>query len=165
MNRTAKELIERMGLTPLAEGGWFKLCGRSGVVLPEGAAGCGGVRDSCSYIYYLLPKDEISRWHRLNASEVWTWHAGGSLLMTLGGDETLPRAGETMALGSKPERGEQFSVMVPAGQWQTSRITEGDFVLVSCVVAPSYDDADCLLPEKPLSNEIYPEKGEVDHET
>lgn len=164
MSRTAKELIERLGLSPLAEGGWFKLCGRSGVDLPEGAAGCGGLRESCSYIYYLLPKNEISRWHRLKASEVWTWHAGGSLLMTQGGGGALPHAGGTMALGPGLERGERFSVMVPAGQWQTSRVTEGEFVLVSCVVAPSYDDADCQLPARPLPNEIYPPERGGDHE-
>lgn len=162
MNHSAREWIERLGLVPLAEGGWFKLRVRSGIALPEGAAGCGGERDSCSCIYYLLSKDEISRWHRLCASEVWTWHAGGSLLMTLGGDGELPQAGKTQTLGPRLERGEEFSALAPAGQWQTSYVEDGEFVLVSCVVSPAYDDADCLLPENPLPNEIHPQGGGKD---
>lgn len=81
--------------------------------------------------------------------------------MTLGGDGELPAAGKTMTIGPRIGRGEQFSVLVPAGQWQTTRVIDGDFALVSCVVAPSYDDADCLLPARPLPNEIYPRENEV----
>jgi predicted cupin superfamily sugar epimerase len=112
----------------------------------------------------LLRRNEISRWHRLKSSEVWTWHAGGSLLMTLGGSGTLPLAAETRALGSRLDQGEQFNLLVPPDQWQTTRVISGDFVLVSCVVAPAYEDADCLLPEKPLPNEIYPEECGADYE-
>ena len=35
------------------------------------------------YLLYAL-QGEISRWHRLLSSEVWAWHMGGSLEMTLG---------------------------------------------------------------------------------
>lgn len=164
MNWTAEELIKRLSLTPHPEGGWFRFCGRSGVA-PEETAGFKGRRDSCSYIYYLLRQNEISRWHRLASSEVWTWHAGGSLLMTLGGGRALPLAAGTQALGPQLELGEQFSLLAPAGQWQTTRVTWGDFVLVSCVVAPAYDDDDCLLPEKPLPNEIYAGNRGTDDET
>ncbi len=44
--------------------------------------------------------------------------------------------------------------MAPADQWQTTRVVDGDFVLVSCVVSPAFHEEDCLLPEQPLSNEI-----------
>jgi predicted cupin superfamily sugar epimerase len=164
MDLTAEALIERLSLEPHPEGGWFRFCGRSGAA-PEASAGLEGRRDSCSYIYYLLRRNEISRWHRLKSSEVWTWHAGGSLLMTLGGGGALPAAARMQAMGPRLELGEQFSLLAPAGQWQTTRVTRGDFVLVSCVVAPAYDDEDCLLPEKPLPNEIYPENGGIDDES
>ncbi|MPM78508.1 hypothetical protein SDC9_125519 [bioreactor metagenome] len=157
MSRTAEEFIALLGLAPHPEGGWFRFCGRSGAALPEG----GGLRDSCSHIYYLLRREEISRWHRLEPAEVWTWHAGGSLEMTLGGAGALPRAGRTLALGPRLELGEELSILAPPGQWQTTRVTQGEFALVSCVVAPAYDDADCLLPPEPLANEIYPGEGKT----
>ena len=96
-----------------------------------------------------------SRWHRLKAAEVWTWHQGGSLRMTLGGTGPTPEAGTTLALGPRLGAGEEFQILAPPDQWQTTRLVDGDFALVSCVVCPAFDDADCLLPPEPLPNEIY----------
>lgn len=149
----AQELIRLLSLQPHPEGGWFAFRESSGVSIP--VPGFSGKRDTCSYIYYLLQRGEISRWHRLLASEVWAWHQGGSLEMTLGGGGESPEAGPALSLGPRLERGEQFQVLAPAGQWQTTRVTDGDFVLVSCVVCPAYRDEDCLLPPHPLPNEIY----------
>ena len=136
MDRTARQLIDRLGLAPLpVEGGWFRSLWRSA----DGAA--------CSCIHYLLRAGEVSRWHRLSSDEVWTWHAGGSLEMTRGGDGPRPGAGRTVRLGPRP--GEDFAAAVPAGAWQTTRVADGAFALVSCVVAPAYRDEDCeFLPEE-----------------
>lgn len=156
MSYTAAQLIELLSLEPHPEGGWYAFRESSGHVLPaEALPGFSGERDTCSYIYYMLQKGEISRWHQLKATEVWTWHQGGSLEMTLGGTGTAPAAGPTLSLGPRLEAGEQFQIMAPPDQWQTTRVVDGDFVLVSCVVCPAFDDADCLLPPQPLSNEIY----------
>ena len=149
----AQELIRLLSLRPHPEGGWFAFRESSGVSIP--VPGFSGKRDTCSYIYYLLQRGEISRWHRLRAAEVWAWHQGGSLEMTLGGGGELPAAGPALSLGPRLDRGEQFQFLAPAGQWQTTRVTDGDFVLVSCVVCPAYQDEDCLLPPHPLPNEIY----------
>lgn len=152
MAYNAQDLIRLLSLTPHPEGGWFAFRESSGVPIP--VPGFPGERDTCSCIYYLLQKGEISRWHRLRASEVWTWHQGGSLLMTLGGGGEAPEAGWTLPLGPRLETGEQFQLLAPAGQWQTTRVVDGDFALVSCVVCPAYHDEDCLLPDRPLPNEI-----------
>ena len=71
------------------------------------------------------------------------------------GDDPGGNPAGTLALGPRLEQGEQFQIMAPADQWQTTRVVDGEFVLVSCVVSPAYDDADCLLPDQPLPNEIY----------
>lgn len=156
MSYTAQQLIDLLHLQPHPEGGWFAFRETSGRALPvEALPGFSGSRDTCSYIYYLLQRGEISRWHQLKATEVWTWHQGGSLEMTLGGTGTSPTAGSTLALGPRLESGEQFQILAPPDQWQTTRVVDGDFVLVSCVVCPAFDDADCLLPPEPLPNEIY----------
>lgn len=156
MSYTASELIRLLSLQPHPEGGWFAFREASGIPLLAGAlAGFSGERDTCSYIYYLLQKGEISRWHQLRAAEIWTWHLGGSLETTLGGSGSAPAAVKALALGPHLETGEQFQRMIPAGQWQTTRLTAGDFALVSCVVSPAFRDEDCLLPDRPLPNEIY----------
>lgn len=154
MPYTAEQLIGSLRLTPHPEGGWYAFRETSGQVIPA-LPGFPGERDTCSCIYYLLRRGEISRWHRLRAAEVWTWHQGGSLEMTLGGAGAAPAAGGALALGPRLEAGEQFQIMAPPGQWQTTRVVDGDFVLVSCVVCPAFREEDCLLPERPLDNEIY----------
>ena len=70
---TAERLIELLQLRPHPEGGRYAFVARSGVPLPAGALpGIAGERDTCSYIYYFLEKGQISRWHQLKATEVWT---------------------------------------------------------------------------------------------
>lgn len=154
MTYTAAQLIQRLHLMPHPEGGWFAFRQSSGQTFSD-LPGFPGRRDSCSYIYYLLQRGEISRWHRLQATEVWTWHQGGSLEMTLGGTGEQPLPCSTQRLGSRLELGEEFQFLAPAHQWQTTRVVDGEFVLVSCVVSPAFQEEDCLLPEQPLSNEIY----------
>ena len=75
--------------------------------------------------------------------------------VTLGGTGTLPVPESTLTLGPRLEAGEQFQRMTPANCWQTTRVVDGDFVLVSCVVSPAFQGEDCLLPLEPLDNEIY----------
>lgn len=153
---TAQELIDLLGMVPHEEGGWYAFVTSSGVSLPAGVVpGIEGPRDSCSIIYYLLQKGEISRWHQLRASEVWAWHMGGSLEMTLGGTGDKPRPEGKLSLGPRLRQGERFQILAPANQWQTTRLVDGDFALVSCVVAPAFHEKDCLLPPEPLDNEIY----------
>ena len=153
---TAQELIEILGMVPHDEGGWYAFVTKSGVSLPGGILpGIEGERDTCSVIYYLLRKGEISRWHQLRSSEVWAWHMGGSLEMTLGGTGAAPRREGTLSLGPRLRAGERPEILARAGQWQTTRLVEGDFALVSCIVAPAFHEEDCLLPPKPLDNEIY----------
>ena len=131
---TAKDYIKALRLEPLVdEGGWFAPIWRA----EDDRTG--------SAIYYLLRAGEISRWHQLKKSnEVWTWYAGGVMEMTLGGvgDWPCPRERRvTQTIGP-----ETRIAVAPAGVWQTTKVREGDFVLISCVVAPAFQEEDCYLP-------------------
>lgn len=128
---TAQEYIKTLGMQPLTdEGGWFAPCWRA------------ADDKTVSCIYYLLKKGERSRWHQLKSNEIWTWHAGGTLEMTLGGTGDWPGGVRT-----KQTIGPDSLVGVaPENVWQTTRVVKGDFALVSCVVAPAFQDAECYLP-------------------
>ena len=128
----AEDYIRALGLAPHAdEGGWLAPRWRSADDV------------TVSAVYYLLHAGEISRWHRLRRSnEIWTWHAGGALEMTLGGAGDWPGAERPTV----PLDAQHPTAVVPAGGWQTTRVTAGDFALVTCVVAPAFQDADCELP-------------------
>jgi len=131
---TADDYIQKLHMVPKTdEGGWIALNWRS--------------EDdrTVSVIYYLLKKGEVSRWHQLRSNELWTWHAGGTLTMTLGGAGDWPRAETQIPIGP-----EDLVGIVPANVWQTTRVSEGEFVLVSCVVSPAFRDEECYLPEPPV---------------
>lgn len=142
--KSAEEMIAALGLIPLEdEGGWFKGMWRS------------EDDTTASYIYYFLKKGERSRWHKLYTSnEVWTWCAGGSLEMTLGGTGEAPVEERKTVFGPRLGADEGYVSVVPAGHWQTTRVADGEWALVTCVVSPAFREEDCLLPHPPIEPEL-----------
>ena len=131
----ARAVIERLGLTPHPEGGHYKETYREG----DGAG-----RGALSAIYFLLRAGECSRWHRVDAAEVWLYHAGAPLdLAVHDGD-----ARRTVRLGTDLAAGERPQAVVPKGAWQTAA-TLGAWTLASCVVAPAFTFDGFELPVDP----------------
>lgn len=122
----ARRIIETLGLQPHPEGGWYVETLRD----PDPQGG----RDRSTAIYYLLAKGERSHWHRVDAIEIWHWHAGAPLELSLShDDETI----EVMRLGPNIVGGERPQGVVPQGVWQSARST-GAWTLVGCTVAPGF---------------------------
>lgn len=121
----ARAVIERLELLPHPEGGWFRETWRG----PDA-----GGRPVATSIYYLLEKGESSRWHRIDAHEIWSWHAGSPLELSISvaGGEV-----DRSILGIELERGERPQLVVPAEAWQSAR-SLGDWTLVGCAVAPGF---------------------------
>jgi hypothetical protein len=65
---SAADVIRLLGLVPHPEGGHYRETFRD-----ESA---GGGRAVSTAIYFLLAAGEVSRWHRVDAAELWHWHAG-----------------------------------------------------------------------------------------
>lgn len=127
---TAAELIAALGLAPHPEGGHYAETWR-------GAAGPDG-RPVGTAIHFLLAAGERSHWHRIDAAEVWLWHAGAPLDLTIGT--------QAVVLGADVIAGERPHAVVPAGVWQTAATT-GAWTLVSCVVAPGFEFSGFELAE------------------
>ncbi|NLV55317.1 MAG: cupin domain-containing protein [Acidimicrobiales bacterium] len=128
--------IDRLGLEPHPEGGWFAETWRD-------RAEDGG-RGSGTAIYFLLRTDEASHWHRVDATEIWHHYAGGPLLLSIAtaddGPVTEIVLGPDLAAGQRPQ------AIVPAGAWQAARPIDGA-VLVGCTVSPAFTfDAFELAP-------------------
>ncbi len=120
---SADRIIAKLGLQPHPEGGWY----RQTWVGPE----VGG-RASGTAILFLLKAGERSHWHRVDADEIWLWHARAPLVLSLGLE-----AAEEVRLGPDVLEGEGVQAVVPAGWWQAARPL-GDWVLVSCTVSPGF---------------------------
>lgn len=123
----ATDLIERLGLAPHPEGGWYRETFRQ--------AASSGERGLATAILFLLDHGQRSHWHRVDAAELWMWHAGSPLnLLTDDGVRTDLLLGGDVIGGHAPQ------AIVPANVWQAAEARQG-WSLVSCVVTPAFDFA------------------------
>jgi uncharacterized protein len=126
VQQTPAEIIETLAMSRHPEGGWYKETFRDAA---------GGERGHSTAIYYLLERGERSHWHKVkDAVEVWHFHAGGPLKLSLSRDGVTV---ETHVLGADLAKGERPQVVVPAGWWQSAE-PMGAFTLVGCTVAPGF---------------------------
>lgn len=137
---TTSPLVEALGLTPHVEGGYYRELWRSDVVLPQPLLGepYGGPRESASSIYFLLHPGERSAWHVVASAELWLYHLGSPLALTLGGTGDAPDPQTDLVLGPDVPAGERPQVVVPPGTWQTARNRGAEPTLVSCIVSPAF---------------------------
>jgi predicted cupin superfamily sugar epimerase len=123
----AVDVIELLSLAPHPEGGHFRETWRD-------HPGSGG-RGSGTAIYYLLGAGEVSRWHRVDATEIWHWYAGAPLRLDLiepDGARHARLLGPDLASGARPQQ------IVRAHAWQSAR-SEGAWTLVGCTVSPAFE--------------------------
>ena len=130
---TADEMVDRLGLQRHPEGGWYKETFRDGDLVD------GNGRAASTAIYYLLPAGERSAWHRvMDAAEVWHFYAGAPLSLSLAQPDGT--GARTLTLGADIAADQSPQAVVPAGWWQAA-VSQGDWTLVGCTVAPGFDFA------------------------
>lgn len=127
----AAELAARLDLQAHVEGGRFRRIHAS--ASPSTLPG----RPAVTSIHYLLAAGEISRWHQVDADEIWHFLEGDPLEL-LCFDPDRGRI-ERRRLG--PASADQAPVVVVAASiWQAARPL-GAFTLTGCTVAPGFDYA------------------------
>ena len=133
-------LIELLGLGPHVEGGYYRELWRSEMVVPQAQLGerYSGARASASSIYFLLHPGEVSAWHVIASAELWLYHLGSPLSLTLGGDGDAPAKELEVVLGPGIVAGERPQQLVPPGVWQTAQNCGSEPTLVSCIVSPAF---------------------------
>ena len=150
---TARELIDRLGLTPHPEGGFYRETYRA----PDSVqvSGFAGSRSVSTAIYYLLAAGDRSMLHRIKSDEVWHFYAGDPLLIV----SLSPDGGLTeFRLGNNVARGETPQHIVPAGHWFGACPAEGSaFALVGCTVAPGFDFADFEMGSRAALTAEFPQ--------
>lgn len=156
MHPSAQSLVERLGLLPHPEGGFFRETFRSPLTvggLPHGAP-----RVASTAIYYLLPAGSFSAFHRVRSDEVWHYYDGDPLeLHTLDAD-----GGYAIArLGPEIEQGERPQLVVRAGVLQAARPLGERFTLVGCTVAPGFEFADFEIPSRAALVAQFPEHRDL----
>ena len=122
---TADDIIAQLDLAPHPEGGFYR---QTWIAEGEG-------RPTGTCIYFLLKEGGASHWHTVDAAEIWLYHAGAPLVLSISATDQGPAVDHL--LGSDLANGQQPQIVVPVGHWQAARTT-GDWTLVSCTVSPGF---------------------------
>jgi predicted cupin superfamily sugar epimerase len=133
MTMTAEDIIQTLELQRHPEGGWYRETWR--------AENDGRPTGTC--IYFLLGAGESSHWHKVDATEIWLYHAGAPLALSLSATDEGPATEHLLTPDLTQGRPQ---ILVPTGHWQAARST-GDWTLVSCTVSPGFDFAGFVLAD------------------
>lgn len=146
-----QEWIETYRLTPHPEGGMFS----ESYTAPDAAEG----RSLAGSIYFLLRGDELSHLHQIDCEEVWYYHAGGGLVITM----IDPATGgvDRALLGPDAAAGQRFMVVVPKGRlFASENLDKSRATLVSCMTAPHFDYAGFRLISREELSRLCPARAQ-----
>jgi len=127
MTKTAQDIIRLMDMKPHPEGGWYCETFRDTDMVNG--------RPQSTAIYFLLEEGQFSRWHRVDAVEIWHWYDGASLSLSISEDGVTAN---TFTLGPDIVAGERPQIIVPNMAWQGAK-PDGTWSLVGCTVSPGFE--------------------------
>ena len=152
-------LIERFGLQPHPEGGYFRETFRAAdhvARLDEP----GTARSASTAIYYMLCDGAHSAWHRIRSDEVWHFYAGEPIdvhVISSTGQLLTHRLGDALT-----HHDAVFQAVVPAGQWFAAELCDpASFALVGCTVAPGFEFSEFELADAAALTKAYPQHEAV----
>lgn len=156
-----KNLIDKLKLTPHPEGGYFRETYRgSGIISPENLGkSFGSERNFSTCIYFLLPSDSFSAFHRIKQDEIWHFYQGSPIRL-----HTISEQGtyESFLIGNNIMAGERPQLIVPAGYWFAAEMIEpNNFTLVGCTVSPGFSFEDFELPSREELITKFPQHQEL----
>jgi predicted cupin superfamily sugar epimerase len=155
-------LIERFGLQPHPEGGYFRETFRGEDKVAREASP-DETRSASTAIYYMLCDGAHSAWHRIRSDEVWHFYAGEPIdvhVINTAGQLLTHRLGNALT-----HQDAVFQAIVPAGQWFAAELCgPGDpatFALVGCTVAPGFEFSEFELADVAALTKAYPQHEAV----
>ena len=156
-DQEVKKWIEKLGLEPHPEGGYFRETYSSpGITFSKPDQNRhGNERPLTTSIYFLLQAGQVSKLHSLRSDEIWCFHYGESLrLIMIHPDGRL----EKKVLGNNIQNDEQLQIVVPAGMiFGAELITQSGFAVVGCVVSPGFHFDDFELFDKEYLLKQFPQ--------
>lgn len=147
--KSADFWVKHLQLFAHPEGGYFKEIYRASVMHDD--------RNIATSIYFLLKRGDVSHLHRLTADEIWYYHQGDALKVTV-----IDKDGNLTEhlLGPNAEHGESLQLIIPAGSIFGSE-PMGEYSLVGCMVSPGFDFKDFELFTTSQLLAMYPQFEEI----
>lgn len=136
-----QDRIRELGLKPLeGEGGYFRFLHLFG-----DGAGC---------IYYLITPSDFSSLHMLDNDELWFFLEGGKA------EQITYSEGGSVKKRILDEKNRNS--LVKKGDWQATRLIEGEYALFSTVMSPHYEQSQYHEPTRKILDKC-PELKEYTH--
>jgi len=158
----AAEIIERLGLQPHPERGFFVETYRAPATVVAPANGAR--RAAGTAIYFLVTRAQPTTYlHRLLSDELFHLYEGGPLeVLLLREPAGGARSGEVARLGLDLAAGERPQLAIAAGTWFAVELAAGtSHCLFGCTVAPGFDFADFDLGAQTTLLARFPNAGET----
>lgn len=140
---TAETIIQKMGLAPHPEGGFYK---RTFV----------SETNSFSSILFLLVNGNFSAFHQIKSDEQWNWYYGDEIIIHE--IDTDGKYHKTILSDKKVN----FQYVVKGGNWFASECngTQG-FALCGCTVIPAFRFEDFILGDRHKLITQFPQHKEI----
>ncbi|MBQ6972114.1 MAG: cupin domain-containing protein [Synergistaceae bacterium] len=145
-NSRAEILKEAYNLAGHSEGGSFSEV----YTAPDDKDG----RSFAGSIYFLLDGGEISHFHQIDCDEIWYYHEGCGMKITV-----LDGKGKKeFLLGADVTRGERHMIVIPEGViFAAENLREDGYTFVSCATTPKFRYEGFRLVGKNEIREKYPD--------
>ena len=148
--KTAQELVDHLELEKHIEGGYFRETYRSEHVVSTHR----GIRNEMTSIYYCLPSNDFSVWHKLiDLEETFHYHYGDCCLIY----KIIDKKIVSEVLGPKGIGKDE--IVMPANTWFAIRPSgigqPAEYSLMSCSVVPGFDYEDLIIADESILDEIY----------
>ena len=132
MEATARDLIERLGMTPLPVEGTFIVS----TYRSEADTATGGPVGTAMIGLYSNDPPSRSLFHRLQFDEIWHFYGGDPLRLVL---LRADGSSDDIVMGSDVIGGHVVQVVIPAGVWQAGELVAGGrWSLFGCTMAPGF---------------------------
>lgn len=126
MNRI-EQLVEKYHLHPHPEGGHFAEVYTAPYLYQEN-------RECAGSIYFMLEKDDISHFHVIDCDEIWYFHEGCGMKITMI-DEKGNITSQNLGMGEE----EEAMVVIPKGfMFAAENLKQDSYTFVSCATTPQF---------------------------
>lgn len=142
-------IIDALNLALHPEGGYYRETYRSNEFIRRSN---GDKHSAGTGIYFLLPQNVCTNWHRVSSDELWHFYRGDQLVLEIiDGNERFHRR----FLNDNPDGEIILQELVPKNCWQRAYST-GRYSLCGCTVSPGFEFEDFEMTEADELASHYP---------
>lgn len=114
-------------------------------------------RETAGSIYFMLVKNDISHFHKIDCDEIWYYHEGVGLRITMieGGQV------KEVTLGRNLKKNQKFMIVIPADTiFAAENLNKKSYTFVSCVTTPKFKYEYFQLITRDELKKLYPQVSE-----